>query len=235
MSFDSVRVDMLGVSIGDVITWNVQGRMIDTRITSFRVVDHARLQPTFPVIFSPHSLDGAPAQYVILASAPDARAVAVLQRDIARRYANVASLDLTLVEQTINSVLGKVTTAIKFMALVSLTLAIPVLFSAVAATRRERLREGVLFKTLGATRKQVGRLMLAEYLMLGVLGSLAGVLLSVGSTWAMLHFIFKVPFVPAVVPALVISVGMTLLAAAIGVLTSRDVFATTPMAALREA
>jgi predicted lysophospholipase L1 biosynthesis ABC-type transport system permease subunit len=42
----------------------------------------------------------------------------------------------------VTNVLGKITMAIRFLALISLGLGIPVLFSAVAATRRERLREG---------------------------------------------------------------------------------------------
>jgi putative ABC transport system permease protein len=235
VSLDSALAPRLNVAVGDVITWNVQGISVATKITSFRAVDHNRIQPTFPVIFSPHAMDRAPQQFVFLVHAADARAVAMLQRGVLRRFPNVSSLDLTLVEQTIHDVLAKVTTAIQFMAIISLCLAVPVLFSAVAATRRERLREGVLFKTLGATRRQVGRMMVAEYLILGGLGSLAGVLLSVGGAWALLHFLFKVPFTPAILPAVAVSAGMTAVAVAIGILTGREVFSTTPMAALREA
>jgi putative ABC transport system permease protein len=132
-------------------------------------------------------------------------------------------------------VLDKVTTAIRFMAGLSLALGIPVLFSAVSATRRERLREGVLLKVLGATKHQVGRVMLAEYLLLGALGSLAGAMLSMGGAWALMHYIFKVPFVPAMLPALLVALLMIAIAVSIGLLTGRDVFRETPMAALREA
>ena len=134
---------------------------------------------------------------------------------------------------TAKQVLDKVTTAIRFMAGLSLALGIPVLFSAVSATRRERLREGVLLKVLGATRRQVGRIMLAEYLLLGALGSLAGVVLSVAGAWALMHFVFKQPFSPALGPALAVASLMVALAVSIGLLTSRDVFRETPMAALR--
>jgi putative ABC transport system permease protein len=122
------------------------------------------------------------------------------------------------------------------MALLSVALAIPVLFSAVAATRRDRLREGVLLKTLGATRRQVGRIMLAEYAVLGVLGSFTGVVLSLAAAWALVRFVFEVPsFVPAPVPALAVALSMIALAVTIGVLTGREVFAQTPITALREA
>jgi putative ABC transport system permease protein len=223
------------VYVGDTITWDVQGVRITTKITSLRDVSWARFQPNFFAVFSTRSLRDAPQQFVFLSYAPSARAVAELQRDIVQKYPNVSSLDLSQVQQTIGNVLNKVTTAIRFMALISLLLGVPVLFSAVSATRRERMREGVLFKTLGATRRQIGRIMLAEYALLGALGSLAGVLLSVGGAWALVHYVFDVPFTPAVLPAVAVSAGMTLLSVAIGLLTSREVFATTPMAALREA
>jgi putative ABC transport system permease protein len=124
--------------------------------------------------------------------------------------------------------------AIRFLALISLALGVPVLFSAVAATRRERLREGVLLKTLGATRHQIVRIMLAEYALLGTLGAATGLVLSTLASWSLIHWIFRSSFVPAFAPASVVAGAMIALAVAIGLLTGRDVFAETPMAALRE-
>jgi putative ABC transport system permease protein len=234
VSLDVGLAGELGVLVGDTITWDVQGVKIPTRITSLREVEWARFQPNFFVIFQSRTLVHAPKQFVFLAYGPTSRDVALMQRDVVTKYPNVSSLDLSLVQRTVANVFAKVTSAIRFMALVSLLLGVPVLFSAVAATRRERLREGVLFKTLGGTRRQIGRIMLAEYALLGALGSLAGVGLSVGGAWALMHYVFEAPFKPAVWPAVLVSMGMTVLAVAIGLLTSREVFASTPMVALRE-
>ena len=77
--------------------------------------------------------------------------------------------------------------------------------------------------------------MLAEYMLLGSLGSLAGVLLSVMGAWGLMHFVFKLPFVPALVPAMLVALLMIAVAVSIGMLTGREVFRETPMAALREA
>jgi putative ABC transport system permease protein len=222
------------VALGDTITWNVQGVLIPTRVASLREVKWASFAPNFFAVFDSRTLSGAPKQFVILAHSADSRATARLQRDVVARYPTVSSLDLTLVQQTITSVLGKVTTAIRFLALISLTLGIPVLFSAVSATRRERLREGVLLKTLGATRRQIGRIMLAEYMLLGALGATAGGVLSTLAGWALMHWIFKSPFSPAIAPTAVVACAMIGLSVTIGLLTGRDVFAQTPMAALRE-
>ena len=235
VSLDADVAKSLNVGIHDTITWDVQGVRVQTRITSLRDVNWTRFEPNFYAVFERRALEKAPKQFVVLADVRGSGAVARLQRDVVTRFPNVASLDLTLVQQTIARVLDKVTTAIRFMAGLSLALGIPVLFSAVSATRRERLREGVLLKVLGATRRQVGRVMLAEYLLLGALGSLAGVVLSVGGAWGLMRFVFKQPFVPALLPALLVALLMIAVAVSIGLLTGREVFRETPMAALREA
>ncbi|HMH84887.1 MAG TPA: ABC transporter permease, partial [Gemmatimonadaceae bacterium] len=138
----------LNVKLGDIITWDVQGVEIPTRITSLRKVVWTRFEPNFFVVFAPPVLKGAPNQYVLLAQVKDPIAVALLQREVVNRFPNVSSIDLTAIKRTVDKIVGKVSLAIRFMALFSLAVAIPVLFSAVSATRRERVREGVLLKTL---------------------------------------------------------------------------------------
>ena len=234
VSLDRGVANELRVNLGDTIRWTVQGVEIPTRVTSFREVAWASFEPNFFAVFQPGALVKAPKQFVILTRASNGTEVARLQRVVVAHYPGVSSLDLTLVQQTIRNVLGKVTMAIRFLALICLALGVPVLFSAVAATRRERLREGVLLKTLGATKEQVGRIMLAEYALLGGLGALTGIVLSSFGAWSLMHWIFRQPFSVALGPALLVSAAMVLLAVAIGLLTGRDVFATTPMAALRE-
>jgi putative ABC transport system permease protein len=225
----------LEVKIGDVITWNVQGVDIPTRITSLRKVVWTRFEPNFFAVFAPPVLKGAPNQYVMLAQVRDPVAVTLLQREVVNRFPNVSSIDLTAIKRTVDRIVGKVSLAIRFMALFSLAVAIPVLFSAVSATRRERIREGVLLKTLGATRGQIARILLAEYSLLGLMGGLTGMLLSLAGGWAVVRYIFKTPFAPALVPVAGIAaaiVGLTLL---IGLLAGRDVFKETPVTALRDA
>ncbi|MEX2153256.1 MAG: ABC transporter permease, partial [Gemmatimonadaceae bacterium] len=123
----------LRVGIGDTITWNVQGVRIPAVITSLREVTWARFEPNFFVVFNPSSLENAPKQFALLANVPTGAPVATLQRAVVQRYPNVSSLDLTLIQETVNNVLGKITSAIRFMAVVCLGFGIPVLFSAVAA------------------------------------------------------------------------------------------------------
>ncbi len=235
VSFERDLASDLGVVLGDTVTWNVQGVPVTTIVTSFRTVNWARFEANFFVVFAPEALRRAPQQYVVVANVPAGPAMAAVQRDIVRRFPNISSLDLTLVRQTIGAIVDRVTLAIRFLGVFSLAMGVPVLFSAVAATRRARLREGVLLRTLGASRAQVARVLLAEYGALGALGALTGMMLAFAGAWGLTRFVFKDPFDPAIGPTLGIAAVMLLLTMAIGLLTSRDVYKETPMAAIRDA
>jgi putative ABC transport system permease protein len=224
----------LNVKLGDVITWNVQGVEIPTRITSLRKVVWTRFEPNFFVVFAPPLLEAAPKQYLLLAQVKDPAAVTLVQRAVVNRFPNISSIDLTAIKRTVDRIVSRVSIAIRFMALFSLAVAIPVLFSAVSATRRARIREGVLLKTLGATRGQIARILLAEYSLLGVLGGFTGIILSILGAWAVVRYIFKTPFAPALLPIAGIAVAIVGLTLLIGLLAGRDVFRETPIAALRD-
>jgi putative ABC transport system permease protein len=234
VSMEIEVAEAMGAELGDTITWNVQGLDVPTVVTSLREVNWQRFELNFFAVFEPVALEQAPRTFAALVMAPDDSAVAALQRDIVRGYPNVASLDLSLVRRTVAEISRRATTAIRFLAVFSLAMAVPVLFSAVSATRRDRVREGVLLKTLGATRRQITRILFSEYALLGVLGSLAGMLLSFGGAWLLLRYVFERPFEPAFLEAGAIAGLLLLLTVSIGLLAGRDVFRETPMAALRE-
>jgi putative ABC transport system permease protein len=232
----SVEEDLardLRLELGDVVVWDVQGVQVPTRITSLRAVDWNRFEPNFFIVFRPEALARAPTQYIVTAKTRDAAETARLQRSIVARFPNVSSIDLSLIQNTIGKILDRVTVAVRFLALFSLAMAVPVLISAVAGARRERVREGVLLKTLGATRAQVARVMLAEYAALGVLGSATGLLLAYAAGWAITRFVFNTSFTPAIAPSLGIAGLMIALTVTIGLLAGREVFRETAMAALR--
>jgi len=234
ISIDAGLASDLGVALGDTITWDVQGVRVPSIVTSLRQVTWARFEPNFFVIFAPGALTNAPQTTVFLTRVEQSTARAELQRAVVVHDPNVSTIDLALIQQAIDGIVDKVSIAIRFMALFSVATGILVLLSAVAAARRQRLREGVLLKTLGATRAQIGRIMLSEYTVLGLLSAATGLVLSLGGAWALMHFLFDSPFAPAGAPLLVLALIIVALTAVVGLSSSRDVFAETPMAALRE-
>ncbi|HSU17236.1 ABC transporter permease [Longimicrobium sp.] len=234
VSLDKAIVEDLGVKLGDQITWDVQGVRIPTRVTSIRDVDWQRLEPNFFAVFPGEVLRDAPHTWVMLARAPDAPARARVQRDVVAKFPNVAILDLTQVQAALDEVLGRVAAVIRFLAAFSVATGFIVLLGAVLTSRLQRIRESVLLRTLGATRRQIGAILLTEYLSLGLLASIAGIGLATAAGWALAKWLFEVDFSIPLPPLLWLALGVTALAGAVGWWASREVFRHTPLEALRD-
>jgi putative ABC transport system permease protein len=234
----SVEEDLartLRLQVGDTVTWDIQGRTLETRVASLRHVDWARFDTNFFVVFEPGIIDDAPQTWVTLAHVPDAATRAALQRELARRHPNVSTLDLSLVQQTVGRVINRITLAIRFMAAFVLVGGALVLAGALAAGRTQRTREAVLLRTLGATRRTVQRVLFTEYIALGSLAGLAGVLLGLLAGWALTRFFFEIPFKAPLLPLLLVWAGIATLAVLIGAANNRRILDRPPLAALREA
>jgi len=224
----------LGVKVGDQIVWDVQGVPVITRVANLRDVDWARFEPNFFAVFASGALERAPQAYVVMTRTPDAAARGRLQRQLAERYANVTSFDVAVVQEAVERLVSRVVFAVRFMALFSLATGAVVLAGAVSTSRYQRLRESALLKTLGASRRQVIQVVLAEYVALGVLSAIAALILAIGAGWALARFLFDIPFHLPLGQAAGL-IGMTaLLAVLIGVWGSLEVIRRTPLEVLRE-
>ena len=234
VSLDQGIVEELAVKLGDEIVWDVQGVRVRTRLTSIREVDWQRLEPNFFAVFPTRVLEDAPHTWVLLARAPDGPARARVQRDVVREAPNVAILDLTQVQAALDDVLNRVAAVIRFLAGFSVATGFIVLLGAVLTGRLQRIRESVLLRTLGATRRQIAAMLLGEYLSLGLLASVAGIGLAAAAGWALAKWLFKVDFAVPVPSLLVLALAVTALSGAVGFWASREVFRHTPLEALRE-
>jgi putative ABC transport system permease protein len=222
------------VGLGDRLTWNVQGVLIETRVTSLRHVDWARFEPNFFAVFEPGVLEDAPQMGVIMTRGPDVESRARVQRDVVERFPNVAVVDLTVLQQTLDDVVGKVTLTIRFMALFSVASGILILVGALATSRRQRLREVTLLRTLGARAREIRTVLLTEYAALGLLAGITGSLLSTAGGWAVARWVFELPFRAPLGALAAFWAGCALLTTLIGAATGRELARRPPLDVLRE-
>jgi putative ABC transport system permease protein len=233
VSVEKGIAETLRVDLGDELLFEVQGVPLPTRIVSLREVDWHRVQPNFFVVFPEGVLENAPQFYAIVARAGSNQAAARLQRMAVERFPNVSVIDLSLILSTLNSILAKVSAAMRFVALFTIITGLAVLASAVLGSRSQRLRESILLRTLGAPRNQIIHTIVAEYLFLGGIASAAGAILGIAATWGLGVYFFgtqvSISWVPVIV-ILVSVIGATILAGAIG---CWGIFRRSPLEALR--
>ncbi len=232
----SVEEDMakeLNLHVGTPMVWDVQGIPVYTTVGSVRKVDWSRFQSNFFVVFPAGVLEAAPAFNILVTRAPDPAASARLQADIVQKYPGVSAVDLRLVVETIQGIVDKATTAVRFLSIFTVGTGLLVLVAAIFTGRYERVKEGVLLRTLGASRKQIFRVLTVEYLALGTLAALTGIVLAALGNWVLAVFFFKLPWVPSPGAMFLAWSAATALTVGAGLFASRGVCDDPPLAILR--
>lgn len=224
----------MSLKLGDEIEWDVQGVPIRSKIASVRAVEWRRLEPNFFVVFPEGVLEPAPKFHVAAVRARDSEHSARVQRAIVAAFPNVTAIDLALVMQTVDGIFTKVAFVIEFMAAFTVLTGVIVLAGAVATGRFQRIRETVLLRTLGATRRQLLQIQFVEYAILGVLAALVGCALSVAGNALLAKFVFRItPSVP--VPLLIVgALAVCVVTVITGLLSSRGVTNHPPLEVLRQ-
>ena len=234
LSLDAGLADDLRVGIGDRITWDVQGVPVTTTVENLRRVDWERFDINFLAVAEPGVFDQAPRSYLGLARIVDPQARARMQRNLVLSLPNVSVLDLALVQEALDTILGRVGGAIRFLALFLALAGVVVLVGSLSTSRYQRMRESALLKTLGARRSLVRQVLLAEYTSLGVLAGLTGALLGVCSAWGLVEFFFELDFQLPLGRVAAVWLVVVALTVVTGFANSRGVLRRTPLETLRE-
>ena len=230
---ESIERDAI-VQVGDTIVFNVQGVLMTTKVANIRKVDWGRMQLNFSIVFPAGILESAPQFNVLSTHAADEASSAKLQSQLIKKFPNISIIDFRQILILIEGVLNKISWVINFMAIFSIFTGIIVLIGAVRTSKFQRIRENVLLRTLGGTSRQILKITALEYLYLGILGSMSGILLSLISAQTLAYFIFDLAFVPSSFPFLVLFPGISLLVLIIGLMNSRSVLNSPPLQVLRK-
>ena len=223
----------LDVAVGDPVVWDIQGIELPSVVTSIREVDWRRMQTNFFAVFPEGSLDRAPAWYVMMTRVDSEEASAHVQRSVVRAQPNVSSIDLALVLEVFDAIFSRIAFVARFMALFSILTGLVVLAGAVLISRFQRIEESVLLKTLGASRRTVVRIMSVEYLVLGIVASLTGIVLALGAGWLISSFVFEADMVVPGGSILLIMGSVLVLTLGIGHVNSRGVYDRSALDVLR--
>jgi putative ABC transport system permease protein len=233
ISLEKGIAETLRVGVGDSLEFELQGVPLNTQVANIREVDWQRIQPNFFVVFPAGVLEQAPQFYAIVTRTDSKELAAKIQRAVVERFPNVSMIDLTLVLETLESILNRVTSAIRFIALFTILTGLAVLTSAILSRRSQRLKESILLKTLGAPRRQIVSVIVAEYLCLSLISCLAGVILAGLATWGLSFFFFGTVSAIALGPIAAIGFSASAITVALGIIGSWGIFKRPALEALR--
>lgn len=223
------------IGIGDIMRFDVAGRILEARVSSIREVqwEDAR-SGGFMFVFRPGPLARSPQTWIGILKAPeDPSERGRFQRDLVAQFPNVSAIDLREVLATVKTAVDNVTLAITAVGGIALLSGVLILAGAVAMTKFQRVYEAAILRTLGASTRMLGAMLALEYGGLGLLAGAVGALGAFALTWGVSRHVLDIPWRPAPGLAALGAIVTMALVGIVGVTSSYDVLRKKPLGTLR--
>ncbi|MEK6408562.1 MAG: FtsX-like permease family protein [Acidobacteriota bacterium] len=234
VSIEESMRGMLGLDVGGEITFDIQGRKLAARVTSIRHVDWRNSRTGFMVLFRPGALESAPQMMVGALNGPAGELErSRFQRAVVDKYPNVSVIDVVDIVRAIERIINNITLAVSFVGVFVLLSGALILIGSLAMTKFQRIYEVAVLKTLGAKRKVLLKILLAEYGLIGFVAGVIGSLAAVGLSYVTSRFVFEIPWSFTPVVNLGGIVATIIMVTAVGTLATVDVLSRKPLVTLR--
>ncbi len=232
LSFDAGLAKGWGVGLGDRITLNVLGRTIEFTIASLRDIAWRSLSLNFVMVASPGLLAAAPHTHIATVRVVPAAQGAVL-RAVTDALPNVSGIRVEDVLGAIAALLGQIAMALAATGSLTLAAGALVLAGAIAAGQARRVREAVVLKTLGATRRQIRAAWLVEFGALGLTAGLIAAVVGAAASFAVMHWLMGSAWSPLPGTLAATLAGCLALMLALGQITTAAALRARPARLLR--
>lgn len=223
----------LGISIGDVLTFDIAGTPVSATVTSLRSVEWDSFNVNFFVVAPPGLLESYPATHVTSFHLVSGQ-VEFLNK-LVRAFPNIVLIDIAQALAQVQRMMEQAARAVQFVFLFTLIAGLVVLYAAVASSQDERVYQATLMRALGASRAQIHRAHLAEFTLIGAIAGFVAAAGATGLAYFIAHRFLQLPYAPDPAVWLIAIVGTASGVAAAGWLVTRRVLSVPPLKVLRAA
>jgi putative ABC transport system permease protein len=177
LSMEAGVAKIIGVHLGDTLTYDIAGSTFSVEVTSLRKVDWDSFRVNFFAVTPPGVLEQYPTSYITSFYLPQHQMDMMDQLVIA--FPNFLVIDVAAIITQVQKVIEQVTKAVEFVFLFTLLAGLVVLYAAIISTQDERIYEAAIFRTLGAKRRQLISAWAVEF---AILGGLSGLFAAMGAS-----------------------------------------------------
>jgi putative ABC transport system permease protein len=221
----------LGIHLGDRLRYTIAGEPLELTVTSLREVDWDSFRVNFFMVVPPGVLDSYPASYITGFRLDDGRSE--ILGKLVHRFPNLTVIEIGAIMAKVRSIMDRVSLAVEFVFLFTLAAGVIVLWAAIQATQDERMHEGAILRTLGASRAQLLRGILAEFLLLGTLAGLLAGISATATGWALAEKVFHLNYQFSVLALVAGLLGGALGVGLAGAAGARPILRLAPLSILR--
>ena len=224
--------DALGIRLGDTLTINILGRETTAPVVNFREVQWDSMRMNFSIVFAPGFLEDAPLSHIAAVYA-DRDAEKPLFKVVSTTFSNVSSINMREVLDTVISVLGHISLAVRLVAYTALFAGVLVLSGSLRAGLENRLRDAAIMRAIGASPMDVLASLALENIILGAAAALTATLLGTAAAWGIISGMLGATFHPLPSVTLPTALGGMALTLLTGMAGMTRILRRKPMDALR--
>ncbi len=184
----------MGLEVGDLMTFRILGRTIEARIANLRRIEWESFRMNFVAVLNPGAFVGAPRTHIATVRTDGEAAADALHRSLGEFFPNVSVLSVDAIAANLERLVGAIATAVRVTGLATLGVGILVLVGVALADHRRRVGEWVVFKVLGATRRNARNAFLAENVILGTAAMSLAIVAGSLEAWVFLVWVMEVEF-----------------------------------------
>ncbi|WP_062343981.1 ABC transporter permease [Novosphingobium sp. CCH12-A3] len=231
VSVDDDLREALGLKLGDRIAVSILGVERSAKIASFRRIDWENMGFNYVLVFSPNAIADAPHNLAATISLPEGAKTPDVRRAIlgglVKALPSSSVIEIGPVLGQAREILSQMGAAILAAASVAILAGMAVLAGAIAAARERKTYDNVILRVLGASRRQLLVLLVAEYGLLSALLAGVALVLGTGVAWGVIVLLFEFDWLPdwprilGVLGAGVALVMVLAIAGSIGLLRTR--------------
>lgn len=199
VSIDAEFARAVGLEVGDYLTIGILGTERTARIANIREIDWESMGFNFVLVFSRNAISDAPhnlSATIDLPEGADPAARGRLLRALVREMPSSSVIEVGGILVEARKLLEQVSLATLAAAAVTVLAGLAVLMGAIAAARAARTYDTVMLRVLGASRRQILLLQLAEYGLLAGLLALVALALGGGLAWVVITQLFEFDWLP---------------------------------------
>lgn len=196
VSIDEELANAAGLGIGDYLTIALLGVERTVRIANLRRIDWESMGFNYALVFSPNALADAPHNLAATIELPQGAATGPLLRSLVNAFPSSSVIEIGQVLAQARTILQQVGIATFAAASVAVLAGLAVLLGSIAAARAARTYDTVVLRVLGASRRQILLMQLAEYALLALVLALIALGLGSLTAWLVVTRLFEFDWLP---------------------------------------
>jgi putative ABC transport system permease protein len=192
VSLEQDVAESIGLKLGDILSFQIDEKIIEARLTSIRSVSWQTFQPNFFAIFPKELGEHFTQSYMTSVYIPFNQTSTL--KKLSHDFQSIYVIDINMLLEQIKTLYKQVSILINSLFLYSFVFSLLIFFSITRANASEKIRNNHILHIIGIKARTISSLNFGEYCIIGLISGLSALVVSSIASKGLLQHIFHVHY-----------------------------------------